>query len=163
MPAFGANYPTRETTSPFYSGYRAGVLLNNARFLVADSWSFEIKDEPIELTTVQIFRDSNIETTPNDFPEWFNRGVPRRYVKGGMFDATIKLHGFYKELPILNIGEFVTVSLMIDGNRTFFRTELAFVTSYNYAVTVKGTIEWNIDLVVTLNNKNDDTDTIPRF
>ena len=60
MPAFGANYPTRETTSPYYSGYRARIQFDNI-FMTADSWAAEIKDDPIELNTVQIFRNSNID------------------------------------------------------------------------------------------------------
>lgn len=157
MAEFGANYPTRETTSPFYSGYRAGVLVNNT-FIVADSWTVEIRDEPIDLTTVQIFRDSNIEYTLTDYPLWFNNGVPKRFVRGNMREMYIKLHGFHKEATIPSIGEFVSVSLMIDVNQLFFSTPLAFVSSSSYSVTPKGAIEWNLDLVATLNNKTDDSD-----
>lgn len=163
MPEFGVDYPDRETTSPFYSGYRAGVLLNNATFLVADNWSFEIKDEPIDLTTVTIFRDSNIETTPIDYNDWFAFGVPKSFVKGGMNESYIKLHGFYNEPDLPQIGDYVSVSLMIDTNKIFIRSQLAFVSSCNYSVTVKGSIEWNMDLVVTLNSKNDQTDRTPRI
>lgn len=163
MPAFGANYPTRETTSPFYSGYRAGVLINNATFLVADSWTAEIKDEPIDLTTVKIFRDSNIEYTLTDYPFWFTHGVPKQFVRGNMREINIKLHGFHKEPNIPTIGTFATVSLMMDANQIFFRTELAFVSGANYTVTPKGAIEWNLDLVATLNNKNDDSDIAMRI
>ena len=163
MPAFGANYPTRETTSPYYSGYRARIQFDNI-FMTADSWAAEIKDDPIELNTVQIFRNSNIdEALSVDYPTWDMNGTPATYVKGGIRDTTFRLHGFHKDaLNLPTFGKTAVLTLLF-GGIILFRSERAILVSASYSASVKGTIEFDFEMKASATSVNTDTDPLPRF
>lgn len=160
MPAFDT-YPARETTTPFYSGYRAGLKFNNV-FMTADSWSADISNEPIELTTVQLYRSSNLTNLATGYPAWDNHGTPAAYVQGGIRETEIKIHGFHKDNNLPKIGQDVSIVLMI-GNDVFFQSNRAIVTKCTFSVSVKGTIEYNIDLKGNPSSNISDTDIHPRF
>jgi hypothetical protein len=163
MPGPLGDYPTRTTTSPFYSGYRAGLKFNDI-FMQADSWSAEIKDEVIDLSTVNVYRNSGITTNLSvAYPAWDVAGTPMIFVNGGMRDTTFKIHGFHKDVANLpRFGSMVSLSLLI-GNVLFFKSEQAIVYSASYNVNVKGTVEFNLELKATGTSTSTDTDTLPRF
>lgn len=148
---------------PFYAGKTAGLRFNNT-VMFADSWSAEVKDDPIDLTTVNVYRNSNINNTLNvAFPAWDMSGTPATYVNGGIRETTIKIHGFHKDknnLPLF--GETVSVTLFDNAN-TLFKSESALVISATYNTTVKGSLEFDIELKATATSNNNDTDSGPRL
>jgi hypothetical protein len=163
MPGAFGDYPTRVTTSPFYSGYRAGLKFDDI-FMQADSWSAEIKDDPIELNTVKIYRDSNIdEALSVDYPLWYVNGTPATYVKGGIRDTSFKVHGFHKDaLNLPTFGKIAVLTLFVGGVE-FFRCERAIVVAASYNVSVKGAVEFQFDLKASATSTTIDTDALPRF
>ena len=130
---------------------------------MADSWSIQIKDEPIDITTVQVYRASGINgLLSTQYPSWDDAGTPRTYINGGIRDSIIRLHGFYKNNQLPKIGQWGSVSLLM-GGLLFFKSEQATVTSASYNVTVKGAVEFDIELVANPTSTLKDTDVLPRL
>jgi hypothetical protein len=157
------DYPKREKITPFYSGYRAGLKFDNT-FMMADTWSVQITDEPIDITSVQLYRASGI----NDgllsalYPQWESSGTPATYTTGGIRQTKIKVHGFYKDTKLPTIGQSASISLLMDG-LLFFKSEQATVISALYNVTVKGAVEFDIELIAIPTSTQKDTDVLPRL
>jgi hypothetical protein len=163
MPAPFGDYPTRETTTPFYSGYRAGLKFDNT-FMMADNWSIQMVDEPIDMTSVQIYRASGITNgfLSAQYPPWDAGGTPTAYINGGIRQTKIRIHGYYKNNQLPTIGQMVSISLLM-GGMLFYKSEKATIVAASYNVTVKGSVEFDIELVANPSSTSTDTDVIPRL
>lgn len=148
---------------PFYAGKTAGVKFNNT-FMTADSWSAEIRDEPIDLTTVNVYRNSNIVGALSvSYPAWDKSGTPTTFVNGGIRETSIKLKGKHSGVANLpDFGDYVSVTILNNAN-IIFKSENALVISALYNNEVAKSMEFELELRASATSNSNDTDVLPRL
>lgn len=80
----------KESGVKFRSSTREGMDVN----LYADEWTIDIKDEAIDITSIQPLRDADIEGDLSANDDWYKFGVPSQKINGGIKDIVVNVHGF---------------------------------------------------------------------
>lgn len=149
----------------FFLGKDSGVRFRSSTryglnvLLHCDEWSIDIKDEIIDVTSIEPLRDEEIDGDLSAVPDWFNYGVPTQKTNGGLKDITITVHGFiyhdtyYSDAqgaryPI--VGERGKLEILYTPNGANFRRPLFTVGSVvvlnsNYKTDISSGIEFDIE------------------